>query len=405
MAKSSGLGDNFYVGGYDLSGDIASLDKLSGSMTPIDVTPINTSAHVRIGGLRSGDMAFTAYMDTAASHIILSSLPRTDVISTYFRGVTIGNPAASMTGKEVSYDPTRTNTGQLTMKVDMQSNSFGLEWGQQLTNGIFSATNFLTGQNAGFEGGIGTWAAGANNPTLADTAAQAHTGSNSMSMTSSTSGNMAALNHTDSGGGFPGTGPMAVVPGNQVYAQAWFRSAVSARTCLVLINWYTSGGTYITSSNSGNVTDSTSAWTMNNLTATAPATAAFALVVVQVNGTGGASEVHYVDDVEFMLLPTSLDTLASASFGGQAYLQVFSFTGTDATVKIQDSADNTTFADVTSFAFSQITSSTPQAQRISISNTSTIRRYVAATVISTGGFSALSFAVQLTKNNLAGQVY
>ena len=30
MAKSSGLGDNFYIGGYDLSGDVASLGQVQG---------------------------------------------------------------------------------------------------------------------------------------------------------------------------------------------------------------------------------------------------------------------------------------------------------------------------------------------------------------------------------------
>ena len=48
MAKTSGLGDNCYVGGYDLSGDIGSLGKISGSVATIDVTGINKSAFERI---------------------------------------------------------------------------------------------------------------------------------------------------------------------------------------------------------------------------------------------------------------------------------------------------------------------------------------------------------------------
>src|SRR5258708_16288607 len=42
--------------------------------------------------------------------------------------------------------------------------------------------NFLTGQNAGFEGGLGSWAANTN-CTVADAASQAHAGVNSMSLT------------------------------------------------------------------------------------------------------------------------------------------------------------------------------------------------------------------------------
>lgn len=147
MAKSGGLGDQFYIGGYDLSGDVASLDRVSGSMNPIDVTPINTFAHVRIGGLRTGEIAFTSWFNATAGqeHPALSALPRTDVIATYFRGSTIGNPAASQVSKQVNYDPTRSNTGQLSVKVDAQSNSFGLEWGKMLTNGLRTDSAATTG--------------------------------------------------------------------------------------------------------------------------------------------------------------------------------------------------------------------------------------------------------------------
>jgi hypothetical protein len=102
---------------------------------------------------------------------------------------------------------------------------------------------------------------------------------------------------------------------------------------------------------------------------------------------------------------TSLDTGASLSFGGQAYLHCSAFVGTDVTVKIQDSADNSTFADVTSFAFTQITGSTPLAQRIAIGNTATIRRYVAVTTVTSAGFTSVTFAVVMAKNAQAGVVF
>lgn len=102
---------------------------------------------------------------------------------------------------------------------------------------------------------------------------------------------------------------------------------------------------------------------------------------------------------------TSIDTLASAAFGLQAYLQVFGFTGTDATVKLQDSADNSSFADITGAAFTQITASTPQGQRIALANNATVRRYIRATTITTGGFTSLPFAVAVVKNPIAGQMF
>jgi hypothetical protein len=199
LAKQSGLGDNFYVGGYDLSGDTASLDEVGGGPAVIDVTGINKSAFERIGGLRDGRMEWTSHFNVGAgtdgTHNRLAALPTTDRHLMYYRGTTLGGPAACMVAKQLNYDGTRDTDGKFTFKVRAESNSFGIEWGASLTAGIRT-----------------------------DTAAT--------------------------------------------------------------------------------------------------------------NGTG-------------------VDTLASADFGGQAYLQVFEFTGTDVTIKIQDSADNVSFADVAGLAFTR----------------------------------------------------
>jgi hypothetical protein len=226
--KTSGLGDNFYIGGYDLSGDVASVDKISGGPALLDVTSIKKSAMERIGALRDGDMQFTTYFESAGSvaapgvpasatpvvstyntpvlvtvtggtgtnvsingvlqgtfdgtyvlpalgtiiltytgaptwswtavgaeHDALSALPRTDTIASYLRGTALGNQAACCNGKQVSYDPTRDNAGGLTLKVDVQANSFGLEWGTQVTAGLRTDTTATIG--TAFDlGGAGT---------------------------------------------------------------------------------------------------------------------------------------------------------------------------------------------------------------------------------------------------------
>lgn len=102
---------------------------------------------------------------------------------------------------------------------------------------------------------------------------------------------------------------------------------------------------------------------------------------------------------------TAIDTGAALSFGAQAYLHVMAFTGTDATVKLQDSADNVTFADIAGMAFTQITTTTPGAQRIATANTATIREYVRAVTVTTGGFTSLAFAVAVNKNPIAGVAF
>lgn len=244
MTKSSGLGDNLYIAGFDASGDIQQLGAIGGGPALLNFTGINKSAYERQGGLRDGRIEYAAFFNhvavTGATHDKLAALPRTDQILTYCRGTTLGDPAASLVGKQINYDPSRGDDGMLTFGVSSQSNGFGIEWGQQLTAGIRT-----------------------------DTAAT--------------------------------------------------------------------------------------------------------------NGTG-------------------IDTTASASFGGQAYLQAFSFTGTDVTVKVQDSADNVSFADVAGFSFTQITGGTPLAERIALGPTATLRRYLRAATVTTGGFTSLAFAVNVIKN-------
>ena len=248
MSKSSGLGDNCYVGGYDLSGDIGSLSKISGSVALLDVTSIKSSAFERIGGLRNGEIAYMAYFNPTAGneHTVLSALPRTDQHMMYARGTTLGNPAACMVAKQIDYNPTRANTGAYTFAIQALSNSFGLEWGNLLTAGLRT-----------------------------DTAAT--------------------------------------------------------------------------------------------------------------NGTG-------------------FDGTAQSTFGAQAYLQVTALTGTDVTVKVQDSADNVTFADVTGLTFAQTTAA-HTTQRIATSNTATIRRYLRAVTVTSGGFTSATFAVAVVRNPIAGQVF
>lgn len=99
---------------------------------------------------------------------------------------------------------------------------------------------------------------------------------------------------------------------------------------------------------------------------------------------------------------TGVDDGASTAFGLQAYLHLFAFTGTDVTIKLQDSADNVTFADLAGAAFAQVTGGAPAFQRIVISNAATVRRYLRVATVTTGGFSNAVFAVIYDRNAVAG---
>lgn len=137
MAKQSGLGDNLYIGGYDLSGDIGALDSISGGPAALMVTAIDKSAQERIGGQRDGTLEFTAFFNPATdrAHPRLKLLPTTDQIASYLRGTALGGQAASIVAKQLNYDGTRGEDGSLTFKVNAVGNGYGLDWGRSLTAG------------------------------------------------------------------------------------------------------------------------------------------------------------------------------------------------------------------------------------------------------------------------------
>lgn len=146
MAKGSGLGARFYVGGYDISGDVQALDTIGGGLALIDSTDITQSAHSRLPGLRDGTMDVTTFFDKLGEHVPLSALPTADEIMSFFAPpMGIGSPVASLNAKQINYDPTRGTDGSLTQKTQGQGSGFGLEWGLALTSGTRTDTSATNG--------------------------------------------------------------------------------------------------------------------------------------------------------------------------------------------------------------------------------------------------------------------
>lgn len=152
MSKQSGLGDNLYVGGYDLSGDIGSIQRVASPRATLDSTGINKLANERLLGQRDGAIEFTAYFNKAAGqeHLVLSALPTADVVGSYFRGTTLGNPSACLVAKQINYDPTRGQDGALTVNTQLLGNAYGLDWGQSLTAGQRIDTTATNGSSVDF---------------------------------------------------------------------------------------------------------------------------------------------------------------------------------------------------------------------------------------------------------------
>lgn len=137
MAKQNGLGDALLIGGYLISGDINSVNRISGGPAAGENTGIDKSAFERWGLLRDGGIDFTAFFNDATSraHPVLSPLPRTDTLVTYLRSTILGAPSAVCNAKQNNYDGTRDASGALPFNVVSNANAYGLEWGFQLTAG------------------------------------------------------------------------------------------------------------------------------------------------------------------------------------------------------------------------------------------------------------------------------
>lgn len=138
MAKESGLGDNFYVSGYDVSGDVTAIDTISGGPSLLENTGINKFGMERVGGVLESQMACTSWFNPTANqaHDRLSNLPVTDILASYRHTTTLGAAAADLLAKQINYDMSRGDDGSLTFEVEAQGSAgVPLEWGVQLTAG------------------------------------------------------------------------------------------------------------------------------------------------------------------------------------------------------------------------------------------------------------------------------
>lgn len=112
MGKQSGLADNFYVGGYDLSGDVCSVDQVSCPWDVVDFTAVNEEAHERQTTLRTGDMSFTTFMDLTGT-VSNPSVPAsgTPYVSTYNFYVLVTITGGTVTGVTVNGSSVGTGDG------------------------------------------------------------------------------------------------------------------------------------------------------------------------------------------------------------------------------------------------------------------------------------------------------
>jgi hypothetical protein len=155
VAKSSGLGAQLYIAGYDLSGDVGAIGSINDSGELLDVTGLDKSAPERIPGIADGEINFTSYFNDAAlqAHVALRALGsganRHVMVAS---GTSIGDGNWFLTAKQISYDGTRGADGSFVFEVGCQASAgVGLEGGHLLTAGKRTDTGATNG--ASFDGG------------------------------------------------------------------------------------------------------------------------------------------------------------------------------------------------------------------------------------------------------------
>lgn len=147
MAKTTGLGARFAVGGYDLGGDVQSLSRIGGGpASPQSGTDITMSAQARIcsalaaDGVAAGEyeasMEWVNFFNpsTDRAHPVLSALPTASTLVTFGAGAAAGAATANLVAKQVNYDPSRGADGSLSFATTAtESDGVPLEWGVALT--------------------------------------------------------------------------------------------------------------------------------------------------------------------------------------------------------------------------------------------------------------------------------
>ena len=110
MAKRSGLGGLYFLHGFNLSGDIGSLNRVHAGRRFLDNQQgLDLLGVERIGALADGLIDFNTFFNKAAgaSHLALKLPPTTDIIGCYVVGTAVGDPVACLVGKQENYDHTR----------------------------------------------------------------------------------------------------------------------------------------------------------------------------------------------------------------------------------------------------------------------------------------------------------
>lgn len=99
----------------------------------------------------------------------------------------------------------------------------------------------------------------------------------------------------------------------------------------------------------------------------------------------------------------SLDGAAATTYGLAAYAFLTDFTGTDITLTIEDSANNSAFSAISGGAFTQFTA--VGGQRLQTAINGDVRRYVRIASSTSAGFTSATFVVAFVRYHITQPLY
>lgn len=270
-----------------LQGGTGSTVNVSNVSTGDSITSVfnTTSSDLTVTGTL-GHLAVFTGTNSLGDSLIQQSGANLQVATSGIHAVTVGSNLGS---SATTIQGGSGNLAITTGSSDAITGSISITTGNSSTSAsgnisIDSGSGVIDGEvieNKTFEGGLDSmqdWFS----TSLSTTTAQAHSGSQSLEVTpSSTFWGIIEI--------LPGT---TVTPGHQYHFSIWVRAATTPRTIGASIVWQGAG----TTTSFTSIVDSSSGWTEMTLTAPAPAGATSVVFRAQ-SSTGAAGDIHYFDDM------------------------------------------------------------------------------------------------------------
>ncbi len=138
MVKKNGLAQQFFIEGYDLSGDVGSLQEVSSPHAVLETPVLNKSGMVRVAGKSDGAISFNAWFNDASEQSFDSTkaLPTVDSVTLYAIGGAVNDAAAALVAKRIDYDWEEGADGSLELSITARAAAgIPLEWMVMLSAG------------------------------------------------------------------------------------------------------------------------------------------------------------------------------------------------------------------------------------------------------------------------------